>query len=159
MNKKLILISALLLFAFNGWTEDLQPPKDCYEDLAEEPLEYYYEDYCIYESRVGNITTIDIRIKPEGNQTVFDIPYANLRYAGAIIQIYYSSMVFGKSQWILMPDSRGVYIHPNSISLPIDEWIEDGFPINSFIRVVFLTHENSSKNLVQSLRLDSASSR
>ena len=137
--KKLILLTGLLI-AFNGWAEDLQLPKDCYEDLAEEPLEYYYEDYCIYEYKAGNITTIDIRIKPEGNQTVFDIPYANLRHAGAIIQIYYSSGVFGKSQWYFMPDAKGLVIMPNSILLPIDEWVEDGFPIYSFIRVVILTH-------------------
>ena len=140
MIKKLILLAGLLL-AFDGWAEDVQPPKDCYEDLAEEPLEYYYEDHCIYESSVGNITTIDIRINPESHETVYDIPYANLRHAGAIIQIYYSSGVFGKSQWMLMPGSKGIVIMPNSILLPIDKWVEDGFPIYSFIRVVILTAE------------------
>ena len=140
-------IYILLLVSFYGQagavnSEDkTYPPKDCYQDLTEEEAEYYYEDFCVYESKTGNLTTIDIRVKPEGNQEVFNIPYSSLRHAGAIIQIYYSSAVFGKSQWMLIPDSRSVYIHPNSISLPINEWVKDGLSPGVFIRVVILTHE------------------
>ena len=136
---RLVILLSLLIVAFCGWAEDLPSPKDCYEDLAEEPAEYVYEDFCVYESKVGNLITIDIRVPPKDNQEVFTIPYGHLRYGGVIVQIYYSSMVFGKSQWMLIPDYKGVYIHPNSISLPIDKWIQDGLSSGAFIRVVILT--------------------
>ena len=139
---RLVIFLSLLIIAFCGWTEDLPSPKDCYEDLAEESAEYHYENFCVYESKVGNLVTIDIRVLPKDNQEVFNIPYEHVRFAGAIIQIYYSSMVFGKSQWMLIPNSRVVYIHPNSISLPIDKWIEDGLTPGVFIRIVILTHES-----------------
>ena len=138
--KKLILLTVFLVTA-NVWAEDIQPPVNCLEDFKEEGVPYAYEDYCIYHAKVGNITTIDIKVKEEGNELIYDIPYSNLRYAGAIVQIYYTVGVYGKSQWFLLPDSKGIVVMPNSILLPIDEWVKDGFPADSYVRVVILTSE------------------
>ena len=94
----------------------------------------------MYEAEVGNITTIDIKIKAEGNALNYDIPYSNLRYRGAIVQIYING-AFGKDQWVAMPFLRGVFLMSNSIHLPIDEWVEDGFPVGKYIRVVIIHSE------------------
>ena len=136
--KSLFLITILLITP-NTFAEDIQPPVNCLEDFKEEAGPYAYEDYCIYQAEVGNITTIDIKVKEEGNELIYDIPYANLRYAGAIVQIYYTVGVYGKSQWFLFPDSKGIVVMSNSILLPIDEWVKDGFPADSYVRVVILT--------------------
>ena len=138
--KKLILLTVFLVTA-NVWAEDIQPPVNCLEDFKEEGGPYVYDDRCIYQSKIGNIITIDIKVKEEDNELIYDIPYHNLRYAGAIVQIYISG-AFGKSQWFAMPFLRGVIIMPGSIHLPIDEWVEDGFPVDNYLRVVILTSES-----------------
>ena len=147
MNKSVLLAITLLPIAFmllpiafKSWSEVTQPPVNCLEDFTEEEGPYVYEDYCIYEAQVGNITTIDIKIKAEGNALNYDIPYSNLRYRGAIIQIYING-AFGKDQWVAMPFLRGVFLMSNSIHLPIDEWVEDGFPVGKYIRVVIIHSE------------------
>ena len=124
--KKLILTSVLLLFASIGWAEDenqfvfeSEPPVDCFEDFKEgaEGGGYAYNDYCVYKSKVGNIITIDVRIKTGENHTTFDIPYGKIRYAGVITQVYYNQGPFGKSQWSLLPYTRGIVFFPNSMNL------------------------------------------
>ena len=140
MKRLTIFTSLLLLIAFNSWSEVVQPPVNCLEDFTEEEGPYVYEDYCIYQAQVGNITTIDIKIKAEGNALNYDIPYSNLRYRGAIVQIYING-AFGKDQWVAMPFLRGVFLMSNSIHLPIDEWVEDGFPVGKYIRVVIINSE------------------
>ena len=82
----------------------------------------------------------DIKIKAEGNALNYGIPYSNLRYHGAIVQIYING-AFGKDQWVAMPFLRGVFLMSNSIHLPIDEWVEDGFPVGKYVRVVIINSE------------------
>ena len=150
MNRLITLTSLLLLVASNTWAEDenqfvfeSEPPVDCLEDFKEgaEGGGCAYDDYCVYKSKVGNIITIDVRIKAGENQTVFDIPYGKIRYAGVITQIYYNQGPFGKSQWFLLPYTRGIGLFPNSITLPINEWVNNGITIGAWIRVVILTSE------------------
>ena len=71
-------------------------------------------------------------------EVFLDIPYGNIRASGVILQLYYSS-AFGKAQWIPFPHYRGVHIMPNNLLLPVKAWIDDGFPIGTFVRVVLIT--------------------
>ena len=150
MNKHLLTLIVSLLVALNGWAEDenqfifeSEPPVDCLEDFKEgaEGGGYAYDDYCVYKSKVRNIITIDIRVKEGENQTVFNIPDSKIRYAGVITQVYYNQGPFGKSQWFLLPYRRGIVLHTGSITLPINEWVNDGLTVGAWIRVVILTSE------------------
>ena len=148
--KHLSILIVSLLVALNGWAEDenqfifeSEPPVDCLEDKKEgaEGGGYAYDDYCVYKSKVGNIITIDVRVKAGENQTVFDIPYDNIRHAGVITQVYYNQGPFGKSQWFLLPYTRGIGLFAGSVTLPINEWVNNGITIGAWIRVVILTSE------------------
>jgi len=99
-----------------------------------------FPDQCIHITQERKILTIDLKIKPEhaNEKEVFiDVPYASLRHSGAIIQLYYNS-VAGKSQWVTFPDTGGIYIHPNSLMLPVAKWMKQGLPVGKFIRVVMI---------------------
>ena len=112
---------------------------DCAEEARRSP--HNYGDRCTYRSYSGSIHTYDLRIKKEhaDEEDVFlDIPYANIRASGVILQLYYSSAV-GKAQWLPFPDYQGVYIMPNNLLLPVKSWIDGGLPIGTFVRVVLIT--------------------
>ena len=82
--------------------------------------------------------TIDIRVKEGENQTVFDIPYSSIRHEGILIQVYYNPGPFGKSQWFLLPYRKGIALMPNSLTLPINQWVSEGLTVGGWVRVVIL---------------------
>ena len=100
---------------------------------------YVYKDYCVHKASASNIITIDVRVKEGENQTVFDIPYDGIRHEGILIQVYYNPGPFGKSQWFLLPYTKGIALMPNSITLPINQWVSEGLTIGGWVRVVILT--------------------
>ena len=134
--------SAVFAEEENQFVFESEPPVDCLEDYQEDLDNmdgYDYEDYCVHKASAGNIITIDIRVKEGENQTVFDIPYSSIRHEGILIQVYYNAGPFGKSQWFLLPYTKGIALMPNSISLPINQWVSDGLTVGGWIRVVILT--------------------
>jgi hypothetical protein len=136
--KNLILLAFVFLFLTPPLTEG--SPIDCREDAKEVP--HKYEDSCIYEADAGKVVTIDIRIKEShGDEELIDIPYSNLRHAGAIIQIYYTVGVWGKAQWYPIPSMNGVVVMSNSLMLPIGKWVKQGLLPGTFIRVVIFKSE------------------
>ena len=150
LDMKRFLILSSLFISCNGFAQDQnqfifesEPPVDCLEDKKEgaEGGGYAYDDYCVYKSKVGNIITIDVRVKVGENQTVFNIPYDNIRHAGVITQVYYNQGPLGKSQWFLLPYTRGIVLFAGSITLPINEWVNNGITMGAWIRVVILTSE------------------
>jgi len=87
--------------------------------------------------------TIDLKIKEEhGRQdtVIVDIPYANIRRSGVIVQLYHNS-VLGKAQWVPLSDIGGIYLHSNSISLPVQSWIKRGLSPGQLVRIVLLFGE------------------
>ena len=146
---KIIILIFSILFSSNAVTvEESQfvfesdSPVDCLEDYREDLDNlngYNYEDYCFHTVSAGKIITIDVRVKEGENQTVFDIPYAGIRHEGALIQVYYNPGSFGKSQWFLLPYTRGIALMPNSITLPINQWITEGLTVGGWVRVVILS--------------------
>lgn len=113
--------------------------ENCKDGIVER--QYDYSDKCLYSARVGQIFTLDVRIIEEHKgqeDIVIEIPYSNLRYSGAILQVYYNLAV-GKAQWLPFPSTRGIYIMPDSLLLPIGSWIESGLTIGTFVRIVLLT--------------------
>ena len=148
--KSIILLS--LLISFNAFAEEenqfvfeSEPPVNCLEDYQEDLDNmngYDYEDYCVHKATAGNIITIDVRVKEGENQTVFDIPYDGIRHEGILIQVYYNPGPFGKSQWFLLPYTKGIALMPNSITLPINQWVSEGLTVGGWVRVVILTSDN-----------------
>ena len=149
--RSLLLISSILL-SFNAFAEEQnqfvfesEPPVDCLEDYQQ----FFgkdrddYEDYCVHKASAGNIITIDVRVKEGENQTVFDIPYNGIRHEGVLIQAYYNAGSFGKSQWFLMPYTKGIALMPGHITLPINQWISEGLTVGGWIRVVILASEKN----------------
>ena len=149
--RSLLLISSILL-SFNAFAEEQnqfvfesEPPVDCLEDYQQ----FFgkdrddYEDYCVHKVSAGNIITIDVRVKEGENQTVFDIPYSGIRHSGILIQVYYNAGPFGKSQWFLLPYTKGIMLMPNSITLPINQWISEGLTVGGWIRIVILASEKN----------------
>ena len=151
MRTLFILFSCI--FCVNGFTEDqnqfvfeTEPPVDCLEDYQEDLDNmdgYDYKDYCVHKASAGNIITIDVRVKEGENQTVFDIPYNGIRHEGVLIQAYYNAGSFGKSQWFLMPYTKGIALMPGHITLPINQWISEGLTVGGWIRVVILASETN----------------
>ena len=148
--------SLLLIFSFfltfntvaeeqNQFVFESEPPVDCLEDYQQ----FFgkdrddYEDYCVHKASAGNIITIDVRVKEGENQTVFDIPYNGIRHEGVLIQAYYNAGSFGKSQWFLMPYTKGIALMPGHITLPINQWISEGLTVDGWIRVVILASETN----------------
>ena len=146
----------ILLFSFfvsstvfaeeeNQFVFESEPPVDCLEDYQQ----FFgkdrddYEDYCVHKASAGNIITIDVRVKEGKNQTVFDIPYSGIRHEGILIQVYYNPGPFGKSQWFLLPYTKGIALMPNSITLPINQWVSEGLTVGGWVRVVILTSEKN----------------
>ena len=87
--------------------------------------------------------TIDLKIKEEHGQqdsVIVEIPYDNIRRSGVIMQLYYNS-VAGKAQWVPLSDIRGIYLYPDSISLPVRSWIEQGLAPGQLVRIVLLLGE------------------
>ena len=126
----------------NQFVFESEPPVDCLEDYQEDLDNmdgYVYKDYCVYKASASNIITIDVRVKEGENQTVFDIPYSGIRHEGILIQVYYNPGPFGKSQWFLLPYTKGIALMPNSITLPINQWVSEGLTIGGWVRVVILT--------------------
>ena len=83
-----------------------------------------------------------MRIKEShGDEELIEIPYGNLRYAGAIIQIYYNVGPWGKAQWFPMSSMDGVAIMHNGFMLPIGKWVKRGLRPGNFIRVVIFKSE------------------
>ena len=151
-NEKFV-INLQLFLTFNTVAEEqnqfvleTESPVDCLEDYQlffGQKDRDDYEDYCVHKASAGNIITIDVRVKEGENQTVFDIPYSSIRHEGIMIQVYYNAGPFGKSQWFLFPYIKGIMLMPNSITLPIKQWVSDGLTVGGWIRVVILT---SGKN-------------
>ena len=128
----------------NQFVFESVPPVDCLEDYQEDLDNmdgYDYEDYCVHKATSGNIITIDVRVKEGENQTVFDIPYDGIRHEGILIQVYYNPGPFGKSQWFLLPYTKGIALMPNSITLPINQWVSEGLTVGGWVRAVILTSE------------------
>jgi hypothetical protein len=136
--KNIILLTFVLLFITPPLAKG--SPINCREDAKEVP--HKYEDSCIYEANVGKVITFDMRIKEShGDEELIDIPYSNLRHAGAIIQLYYTVGVWGKAQWFPMPSMDGVVVMNNSLMLPIGKWVKRGLLPGTFIRVVIFKSE------------------
>ena len=118
-----------------------EPPVNCLEDYQEDLDNmngYDYEDYCVHKASAGNIITIDVRVKELENRTVFDIPYDGIRHEGILMQVYYNPGPFGKSQWFLLPYRKGIALMPNSLTLPINQWVSEGLTVGGWVRVVIL---------------------
>ena len=93
---------------------------------------------------MGNAQTSTLNMMPGGGQgsdEIIDIPYSNLRHAGAIIQIYYTVGVMGKAQWFPIPSMKGVVIMPNRLVLPIGKWKKQGLLPSTYLRVVIFKSE------------------
>ena len=128
-----ILVLLLLTTAAHA-----DPPVDC-KDNQRGP----FADLCVHETSVGRMITIDLKIKEEhGRQdtVIIEYSYANIRRSGVIMQLYYNSVV-GKAQWVPLSDRRGIYLHPDSISLPVQRWIEQGLAPGQLVRIVLLLGE------------------
>jgi len=99
-----------------------------------------FPDLCFHTSPVREIITFDLKIKEdharEESVTVL-LPYAEIRYSGAIVQLYYNG-VAGKSQWVTFSDTGAVYLMPGAIMLPVKKWIERGLKPGKIIRVVVM---------------------
>ena len=129
-----ILLSLLLLTA----TAQAEPPIDCKTNQRGP-----FADLCLHETSLQRMITIDLKIKEDhGRQdtVIVDIPYANIRRSGVIVQLYYNS-VLGKAQWVSLSDIVGIYLHPNSISLPVQSWIKRGLSPGQLVRIVLLFGE------------------
>ena len=125
-----------------------EPPVNCLEDYQEDLDNmngYDYEDYCVHKATAGNIITIDVRVKEGENQTVFDIPYDGIRHEGILMQVYYNPGPFGKSQWFLLSYTKGIALMPNSITLPINQWVSEGLTVGGWVRVVILTSDRTKR--------------
>ena len=125
-----------------------EPPVNCLEDYQEDLDNmngYDYEDYCVHKATSGNIITIDVRVKEGENQTVFDIPYDGIRHEGILMQVYYNPGPFGKSQWFLLSYTKGIALMPNSITLPINQWVSEGLTVGGWVRVVILTSDRTKR--------------
>lgn len=99
-----------------------------------------YSETCLHIGTADTIFTLDILLTEadlEEEEFIVDIPYPNLRYAGAILQIYYSGPL-GKSQWIPIPNYTGVYLMPDELLLPVRRWIKNGLELNTHIRITLL---------------------
>ena len=132
MSIKLTSILALLLLATPAQAE---PPIDCATNQRGP-----FADLCVHETSVGRIITIDLKIKEAHGQqeSIFvDIPYANIRRSGVIMQLYYNSAA-GKAQWVPFSDIGGIYLHPNSILLPVQSWIKRGLAPGRLVRIILL---------------------
>ena len=102
-----------------------------------------FPNQCIHISPVSQILTIDLKIKPEHakeEEVFIDIPYRNLRHSGVILQLYYNSAV-GKAQWVSFPQTGRIFVHPNSLMLPVADWMKQGLKEGQFIRVVMIRGE------------------
>ncbi len=135
MSIKLTAILTLLLVATVAQAE---PPIDCKANQRGP-----FADLCVHETTVGRIITIDLKIKEAHRQqdaVSVDIPYANIRRSGVVMQLYYNSAA-GKAQWLPFTNIRGIILHPNSISLPVQKWMERGLAPGRLIRVVLLFGE------------------
>ena len=138
--KLTFLFSITFLFLFSGLTLAEGPPINCREDAKEIP--HNYEDSCVYEANVGKVFTVDLKIREShDDDEIIDIPYSNLRHAGAIIQIYYTVGVMGKAQWFPIPSMKGVVIMPNRLVLPIGKWKKQGLLPGTYLRVVIFKSE------------------
>ena len=132
---KLASILALLLLTTAAQAE---PPIDCKANQRGP-----FADLCVHETSVGRMITIDLKIKEEhGRQgpIIVDIPYTNIRRSGVVMQLYYNS-VAGKAQWVPFSDLRGIYLHPDSILLPVQSWIKQGLVPGQLVRIVLLFGE------------------
>ena len=133
--------SAVFADEDNQFVFESEPPVDCLEDYQEDLDNmngYDYEDYCVHKASAGNIITIDVRVKEVENLTVFDIPYDGIRHEGILMQVYYNPGPFGKSQWFLLPYTKGIALMPNSLKLPINQWVSEGLSVGGWVRVVIL---------------------
>ena len=131
------LTSILSLFLLSA-TAQAEPPIDC-EANRRGP----FADLCVHETSLKRMITIDLKIKEEhGRQddVIVDIPYANIRHSGVIVQLYYNSAM-GKAQWVPLSDIGGIYLHPNSILLPVQSWIKRGLAPGRLVRIVLLIGE------------------
>lgn len=73
----------------------------------------------------------------EGYVEVLDaFPYKTIRTQGALVQVQYSVGAFGRAQWFIMSDLHGVVLMPNSINLPVGEWIKGGLKEGNVVRVI-----------------------
>ena len=99
-----------------------------------------FPDLCFHTSFVKEIITVDLKIKKdhanEESVTVI-LPYDNIRYSGAIVQLYYNGIA-GKSQWVTFSDTGSVHLMPSAIMLPVKRWIERGLKPGTIIRVVVM---------------------
>ena len=135
MSIKLACILALLLLTTAA---QAQPPIDCKTNQRGP-----FADLCVHETTVGRIVTIDLKIKEEHGRTesiVVDIPNSDIRRTGFILQLYYNSAA-GNAQWSPYRDTRGIYVFPGSIQLPVQRWIKRGLAPGQLIRVVLLFGE------------------
>jgi hypothetical protein len=134
----LLALTFLYLFSSSSLAEGSQI--NCREDAEEIP--HNYEDSCVYEANAGKVFTFDLKIKEShGDGEIIDIPYSNLRHAGAIIQIYYTVGAMGKAQWFPIPSMNGVVVMNNSLMLPMGKWKKRGMLPGTFLRVVIFKSE------------------
>ncbi len=133
-----IKLTSILFLLLLTTTTQAEPPIDC-EANQRGP----FADLCVHETSVGRMITIDLKIKEEhGRQDsiIVDIPYANIRHSGVIMQLYYNSAM-GKAQWVPLSDIGGIYLHPDTILLPVQSWIKRGLAPGRLVRIVLLFGE------------------
>jgi hypothetical protein len=105
---------------------------------------YNYENICAREVE-ARMVNIDIIVTEELTQSEIyfvQVPYLDIRDTGVMFQMYYS-VRYGKSQWFPFSGMYSTAFHNGSLGLPIAEWVKNGLPIGTFLRVVLMT---SSKN-------------
>ena len=134
-----IMIAAIIaLSPPAAFAQDREP---CIAAVKRGGSPYKYPDTCMTQSTSTQLITIDVRVTKEraaDELFVVEVPMRAIRSAGAVVQLFYSG-VAGKSQWFVMSSMRGVVLMPNSVMLPLRKWVEHGFPVGSFVRVVVMS--------------------
>ena len=133
MRPKLTTILALFFLAADA---QAQAPVDCIDNRMGP-----FADLCVHEATVGRIVTIDVKVtelRALGGQ--IEVPYRNIRSSGAIVQLYYNT-IMGKAQWASLPVTQDIHLFPSSILLPVDNWIERGLDPEQIVRIVLLLEQ------------------
>ena len=93
-------------------------------------------------------TTIDITVTGDWLNKQDDVieinGYPNIRQQGFTMDMFYSNAGLGKAQWTEM-DTRGVYVMPAGIYLPVSQWKQNGMQAGWHLRISMLNPLTETK--------------
>lgn len=148
MNNRILLLSAglLALQITAAQASDLIQLKDLEPCSAavSRGAPFKYPDACKDESTPLHMVTVDLLVTEDRVNDEFllvEMPYGEIRSTGLIIQIFYTVGVLGKAQWFPLGSMRGVVVMPDTIHLPVRDWVNSGLKVGSFVRVVVIQRE------------------